>query len=287
MQNIEVTYKGHYGNDLEHVNAARVSFGRESEWDFSCAVCNNNQDDCWLHDDVCGMDGKPTIGKKVLKEKDKRLLQFLARGMTADDFEEFVWQIDDKSSIAEFKRTELIDLLWQWRDIAEHRSPFNHSFISLHVRAPIFVARQLVKHEYMPWNEMSGRYIEFNEDAFYKHNEFRSKVRDKKQGSGEPIEGDAKNVLECIFDMNAKQSFFDYKKALENGLCEEQARSLLPLNLMTEWRWSGTFGAWAKMLRHRLASDAQKETQKVAQLCAEIIKPLFPVSYESLVERKF
>jgi len=264
MQGIEVTYKGHFGSDLEHVNAARVSFGRESDWQW---IPNPNK----ITRDMV----------KSLKDSDKRLLQFLARGITSDDWETFLHELEhcDAESIS--------NVLWQWRDIAEHRSPFNHSFISLHVKAPIFVARQLVKHEYMPWNEMSGRYIEFKEDSFFKPEEFRSKVRDKKQGSGDPIEGDMKLVLETIFDTNSKQAFYDYQNALSAGLCEEQARGLLPLNLLTEWRWSGTFGAWAKVLRHRLASDAQKETQYVAKLCGDIIKPLFPVSYDSLVERKF
>lgn len=252
MQGIEVTYKGHYGDDLEHVNAARVSFGRESSL----------------------IDGK-------LKEGDKRLLQFLARGISSDDWETLLHELEHCDA------EKISDVLWQWRDIAEHRSPFNHSFISLHIKAPIFVARQLVKHEYMPWNEMSGRYIEFKEDSFFKPEEYRSKVRDKKQGSGEPIEGGNKRLLDIIFNDNHYETFQRYKYALERGLCEEQARGLLPLNLLTEWRWSGTFGAWAKVLRHRLASDAQKETQEVARLCGEIIKPLFPVSYESLVERKF
>ena len=271
MSEIEVTFKGHYGSDLEHVNAARVSYGRESDWDFVDY-------------------GGGTVN--VLKEKDKRLLQFLARGMTTDDWEKFVEEIssfgwDLQEHWGKIDKENFVARLWKWRDTPEHRSPFNHSFLSFHVRAPLFVARQLVKHEYLLWNEKSGRYIEFDEDSFWKPKEFRSKVRDKKQGSGESIEGVGESVLRDLFRFNSDDTFASYKAALDFGLCEEQARALLPLNLMTEWRWSGTFGAFAKMLRLRLAPDAQKETREVAKQIGEIIKPLFPVSYECLVERKF
>lgn len=279
---IKVNFVGHFGDDLQHVNAAKASFGRRSEWGWSCGQCKNNSDDCWLHDDKCGMDGKPIIGKKVLKEKDKRLLQFLARGLTADDFDKFLCDV-----IAHHEFKDTVDLLWQWRDTPEHRSPFNHTFLSFEVEAPIFVARQLVKHEYMVVNEISGRYIEFSENSIYIPDEFRSKVRDKKQGSGEPLTGVDHDKLTTLFLGNATCAYDDYQEALERGLCEEQARGLLPLNLMTYWRWSGTFGAFAKMLRLRLAPDAQKESRMVAEQIGEIIKPLFPVSYASLVEREF
>lgn len=162
-----------------------------------------------------------------------------------------------------------------------HRSPFNHTFITCHVRAPIFVARQLVKHEYMPWNEVSGRYVTFEPD-FFEPDEYRAKAEDKKQGSGEPIKGDAHDGLRAVFNTNHQTSFARYMEALQRGLCEEQARTLLPLDLMTEWYWSGTLGAWAKMHNLRFASDAQKESQEVARQAGEIIEPLFPHSWKAL-----
>jgi len=85
-----------------------------------------------------------------------------------------------------------------------HISPFNHSFIITHVKAPVFVARQLVKHKFMPWNEVSGRYVTFDPE-FHTPEVFRSKAEDKKQGSGDPIVDD--DDLKMIFEDNHHESF--------------------------------------------------------------------------------
>ena len=162
-----------------------------------------------------------------------------------------------------------------------HISPFNHTFITLHVKAPVFVARHLVKHKFMPWNEVSGRYVTFKPE-FYLPPAFRAKVKDKKQGSGEPISGRPSLDLQLLFIDQHNDSFARYTQALNLGLCEEQARGLLPLNLMTQWYWSGTLGAWASMYNLRAKSDAQEETQKIAYQAGDIIRPIFPHSWEAL-----
>lgn len=161
----------------------------------------------------------------------------------------------------------------------QHISPFNHTFATMHVKAPVYVARQLVKHKFMPWNEMSGRYVTF-EPEFYTPSEFRSKADDKKQGSGEPIK-DATN-LALLFADNHHECFRRYKAALAEGLCEEQARSLLPLDLFTQWYWSGTLGAWSSMYNLRAKPDAQKETQEIAFSAGQILADLYPVSWKAL-----
>ena len=160
-----------------------------------------------------------------------------------------------------------------------HTSPFNHTFITMHVKAPLFVARQLVKHRFMPWNEMSGRYVTF-EPEFYTPEDFRAKAEDKKQGSGDVIENDAS--LRMIFAEVHYDAFEAYKSALAHGLCEEQARGLLPLDLMTQWYWSGTLGAWASMYNLRAKPDAQAETREVAEQAGLILEGLYPVSWEAL-----
>jgi len=68
----------------------------------------------------------------------------------------------------------------------KHTSPFNHTFMTVHVKAPIFVARQLQKHEYMPWNEVSRRYVD-DEPEFYEPDHWRDKSKDKKQGAVEKV----------------------------------------------------------------------------------------------------
>ena len=162
-----------------------------------------------------------------------------------------------------------------------HKSPFNHTFLTLHIRAPIFVARQLVKHKFMPWNEMSGRYVRFKPE-FFLPKFFRKKALDKKQGSGDPISDS--NTLLLLFKENHHDCFKRYERALEEGLCEEQARSLLPTDLMTQWYWSGTVGAWSDMYRLRAQPDAQVETQDIAAQAGEIIAPLYPESWKALTQ---
>jgi len=160
-----------------------------------------------------------------------------------------------------------------------HISPFNHTFITMHIKAPVYVARQLVKHKFMPWNEVSGRYVVF-EPEFDVPTEFRSKADDKKQGSGAPIVDD--HGLRVMFERASQDAFKSYYAALAHGLCEEQARSLLPLGMMTQWYWSGTLGAWAGMYNLRAKPDAQTETRDVAVLAGNIIEPLFPHGWRAL-----
>lgn len=160
-----------------------------------------------------------------------------------------------------------------------HTSPFNHTFITLHVKAPVFVARQLVKHKFMVWNEVSGRYVVFKPE-FYMPDEFRAKAPDKKQGSGAPIVDD--EGLRWLFEGAHADAFNNYTCALDLGLCEEQARALLPLDLLTQWYWSGTLGAWASMYNLRAKPDAQAETRMIAEQAGSLIEPLFPVSWGAL-----
>ena len=121
-----------------------------------------------------------------------------------------------------------------------HKSPFNHTFVSFHVKAPIFVARQLVKHEYMPWNEISRRYVD-SEPEFYVPDEWRGRAEDKKQGS----KGTVKSNLNVKY-LHTK-SLMAYKQLLNEGVAPEQGRMVLPQSMMTEWYWSGTLYAFAKM----------------------------------------
>lgn len=267
---VKVEYIQHCGNDLIHANSARVSYGKKSEWDID-----------------------PISGLNVLKPADVNLLQFLGRGMRTADFQSFIDDVtltaaNVNAGVSEEELETLKEKLWKFRDTGEHSSPFNHSFMTVHVEAPITVARQLVKHKFQIWNEISGRYIQFNEGDINIPNQFREKIADKKQGSGDFITDERYEGLKAIFIDNAKSTYGNYREAIDiYNLTEEQARELLPLGLFTEWYWSGTFGSWASMLRLRLASDAQYETRQVANHVSEILKELFPVSYDVMVARKY
>ena len=164
------------------------------------------------------------------------------------------------------------------RYLAEHRhmSPFGHCFASFHVKAPIFVARQLVKHKFLRWNEISRRYVD-EAPTFYDPKTWRGRAKDKKQGS----EGEVKtNANTCGHQLD---SLFMYRQLLDEGVCPEQARMVLPQSTMTEWYWSGSLDAFADMCNLRCASDTQAETQNVAIQISRKMRSLFPVSWEALV----
>ena len=165
-------------------------------------------------------------------------------------------------------------LIWY---LAEHKhmSPFGHCFASFHVKAPVFVARQLVKHKFLRWNEISRRYVDY-EPEFYVPETWRGRAKDKKQGS----EGEVKsNFSVNYYNLEA---FKAYEQLLDEGVCPEQARMVLPQSTMTEWYWSGSLDAFADMCLLRCASDTQAETQEVANQISKSMHKLFPVSWMAL-----
>ena len=180
-------------------------------------------------------------GKFILSAKDKKLIQYLAKH--------------------------------------NHKSPFNHAFATFHVKAPVFVARQLVKHEYMPWNEISRRYVD-SEPEFYTPDTWRGRSADKKQGSEGEVKLDA--VSQHSLDLDLINLVDQYKSLLKTGVAPEQARMILPQSMMTEWYWSGSLFAFAKMCGLRLKDDSQYETRLVAEQVEDVMMKLFPASWEAL-----
>ena len=160
----------------------------------------------------------------------------------------------------------------------KHISPFGHCFASFHIKAPLFVARQLVKHKFLRWNEISRRYVD-NEPEFYQPEDWRGRSLDKKQGSSGKI-----TISNDIVSDMAASSLKDYKYLLDLGICPEQARMVLPQSMMTEWYWSGSLDAFADMCNLRCKSDTQYETQLVAWGIYYQMKDLFPVSWAALTE---
>jgi len=159
----------------------------------------------------------------------------------------------------------------------KHISPFGHCFASFHVKAPIFVARQLVKHKFLRWNEVSRRYVD-DEPEFYVPDVWRGRSADKKQGS----EGVA---ITFVSDWDTyNHSLKIYNDLLEDGVAPEQARMVLPQSTMTEWYWSGSLDAFADMCRLRCASDTQYETRLVADNINEKMATLFPISWDALMQ---
>ena len=168
-----------------------------------------------------------------------------------------------------------------------HWSPFAHCSMQYHVRAPVFVARQLVKHQVgLSWNEVSRRYVDI-EPEFYRVDKWRKKADDKKQGSsGEIVEwiDDGANG-EMPHDLQREVedlALRNYNLLLKNSVAPEQARIVLPQSMMTEWYWTGSLYAFARVCALRLEETAQQETQVVVRDIAKQAEKYFPISWKCL-----
>ena len=186
--------------------------------------------------------------------------------------------------------TEQNDRLIKYLAKHKHTSPFGHAFASFHVKAPIFVARQLVKHKFLRWNEISRRYVD-GVPEFYDPDTWRGRAENVKQGSWSdtPVEflrmqgfGE-QSVNDGVFK-HQMHSLDLYRDMIVAGVCPEQARMVLPQSTMTEWYWSGSLDAFADMCNLRLKHDTQYESRVVAEQISEEMARLFPVSWEALID---
>jgi len=214
------------GDDLSIVNAARVSFSKQSEWETGefCEQCNDYHD-------------------PYLAERDTKLINYLARH--------------------------------------NHWTPFGHCFASFRIKAPIFVARQLGKHQVgLVWNEVSRRYVD-DEPEFYVPKTLRKRAENVKQGSSdEPVDS---IKAEFAIRFSEETAFEAYKTLLAEGVCPEQARAILPQSTYTEWVWSGSLAAFARVCKLRLDPHTQYETRLIAAHIDNDLKSLFPVSWKALM----
>jgi len=198
-------------------------------------------------------------------------------GMVCVDHVIGKWQLEDKDK-------KLIYYLAKHK----HMSPFGHCFASFHVKAPIFVARQLVKHKFLRWNEISRRYVD-GEPEFYVPDVWRGRSVDKKQGSSNtPVEFLRMQGFneQSVNDGAIKHQMYSldlYRDMITAGVCPEQARMILPQSTMTEWYWSGSLDAFADMCKLRCASDTQAETREVANQISTAMSEKFPVSWDALL----
>jgi thymidylate synthase (FAD) len=231
------------GSDLDVVNAARVSFKKQSGlvWNF---------------------DNPPD-----LSDQDQRLLKYLTSH--------------------------------------HHFSPFTHCYLKFHVKAPIFVARQLQKHrvglswwddedaDSLSWNEVSRRYVS-DEPEFFEPDYWRAKADNVKQGSSEAEVDLSKLRWYSRSDKDLWSAYIVLNEAIDDikdcynalttdNVAPEQARMVLPQSTMTEWIWSGSLFGFIRVCKQRLDTHSQRETQEVAKQLAPVIHQYFPYSYEALL----
>jgi thymidylate synthase (FAD) len=162
-----------------------------------------------------------------------------------------------------------------------HWSPFSHCVLKVRVTAPIFIARQLAKHQVgFSWNEVSRRYVS-SDPEFWTPDEFRDKADNVKQGSSNTVNYYSQ-LYKTQLDTLCKQAASIYSDMLKDNICAEQARAILPQAMMTEWIWTGSLYAWSRMYNLRADSHSQVEVRSYATAIGSICDKYFPLSWRAL-----
>lgn len=237
----------HMGSDLSVVNAARVSFDKEADWELeprSITVkaqytppLNSRDWDVGVQD----VEETHTTYMKRLSDRDIKLINYLAKH--------------------------------------NHWTPFGHISASFRIKAPIFVARQLGKHQVgLVWNEVSRRYVD-DEPEFYVPTDWRKKAENVKQGSSSEIVGERVDIPYAFLIKEARDL---YSRMIGLGVAPEQARMVLPQSMYTEWIWSGSVAAFARVVKLRLDPHTQLETQSIAMQIDAQLETQFPYSWKAL-----
>src|SRR5690606_1014691 len=155
-----------------------------------------------------------------------------------------------------------------------HTSPFRHSQLQFRIKCPIYVERQLFKHQVgISVNSISGRYVDFS-DSYYKIEQFRTQSKDSKQGSGEDLSQEKNDIVKQIQSDVIDYCKWAYEAMIFHGVSKEQARSVLPLSLETEFIWTGSFLAFVHLCNLRLKQDTQKETRDIVTEMLHQVKEL-------------
>lgn len=163
----------------------------------------------------------------------------------------------------------------------KHELPFAHPHVSFHFKAPIFVARQLAKHQVgFVWSEISRRYVKDDPELYWPAT-WRKAAPDVKQGSStEEFTDPFGSALRA--HTTARALVWDYKRLVQDGMCPEQARMILPQNMYTEWHWTGSLLGWSRVWNLRVKPDVQAETREIVKLIEPVMSKLFPFSWRAL-----
>lgn len=210
MSQIKVRYIQHCGSDLAAVNAARISFGSQSQ---------------------------------ELTEKDKKLIDYLAKN--------------------------------------KHMSPFEHNSLTVLIECPLYIRSQIQRHRTFSYNEVSRRYTSENLE-FFVPEKFRKQSKDNKQASEGNFDVPSTADFTFWFEHFHKDALELYERLIKEGICREQARGVLPQNLMTKFYMTGNLRNWVHFIELRQHSHAQEEVQIIAQEIEKIVETHFPESCKSL-----
>ena len=162
-----------------------------------------------------------------------------------------------------------------------HITPFFHCIIKYRVKAPIFIARQFFRSNIgIARNEVSRRYVD-TDPEFYLPEYFRPKAENIKQGSTD-VEHAHNDYWNDYLKRQCELSLQTYQSMIQDGVAPEQARMILPQNMMTEWIETASLAACARIYNLRIDGHAQKEIQILAKKLGEMVQPLFPVCWKFL-----
>lgn len=246
---MKAEYINHYLSDRDVANFARQSFAKLAD-NFTEAQNNN-------------------------------LIRFLARGMASGDWDELCLNIHQGTN----DRQDAKDLATYMRKIPEHWVPFGHPHISIRMQAPVPIARQAFKHKIgFVESEESRRYIS-SKPELYVPESFRSAADSVKQGSA-GTHPDSMGWL-LTYDVACNGMIDIYEKAIQEGVCPEQARFFLPQGCEVNWVWTGSLYSFANFFNQRSDSHAQKEIRELADQVDQIIAPLYPVSWAALTQGEY
>ena len=184
----------------------------------------------------------------------------------------------EASNYTEEQNAKLINYLYKHK----HTSCFRHAQLQFRIRCSIYVERQIFKHAVgISINSISGRYVDFS-DSYYYIDEWRKQSKSSKQGSEGLI--DNQNIAHTIQDEVIEFCKTRYKELLDLGVAKEQARSVLPLSLETEFIWTGSFLAFMHLCNLRIKDDVQKETRDVAEQMLELVKNIEGNPFEHTIK---
>lgn len=259
MTKLTVTLDDVMGTDIDVVKDAKVSF-------------DNDKTTEPLSWETVQLTPFFTREQPVLNDAQKGLIRYLVRGMPTNEY----------LDLLEFAKMNPKEALWKFRKTPTHAAPFGHCFLKFTIEAPVFVARQLVKHEYMRMSEVSRRYVKGLPEYFTPDN-WSSIADEVKQGAGPALRDELNHDAETIADVALLSADRAYQQLLK-FVAPEEARIVLPLCHMTRWRWSGSLDAVMNMCNLRLDDHAQKHTRMVARMIGDYVKLAFPQSWASYVE---
>ena len=170
----------------------------------------------------------------------------------------------------------------------DHTSPFEQVNFTFHIKMPIFVARQWIRHRTARVNEISGRYSVMESEHYLPaRDQINLQSEDNKQGrAAEAGSDEVADTVLSILAADQKRSYESYEALLEMGIARELSRINLPLSLYTEWYWQMDLHNLFHFLRLRLDAHAQYEIRVYAQVILDIIRVVCPMAVEAFEQYK-